>query len=100
MADTLQTAWTDGARLGIRCAACDHRAVLGPAELTTIRRGNMTRLRDLKLRCGHCSFSGHAPDQFALYPEAHNQPIRRPRKNPLFVVFCLMFAVSPSSAEL
>ena len=28
------------------------------------------------------------------------QPIRRPRKNPLFVVFCLILAVSPSSAEL
>ena len=29
-----------------------------------------------------------------------NQPRRRPRKKPLFVVFCLIFAVSPSSAEL
>jgi hypothetical protein len=28
------------------------------------------------------------------------QPIRRPRKKPLFVVFCLMLAVSPSSASL
>jgi hypothetical protein len=28
-----------------------------------------------------------------------NQPSRRPRKKPLFVVFCLIFAVSPSSAE-
>jgi hypothetical protein len=29
-----------------------------------------------------------------------NQPFRRPRKNPLLVVFCLMLAVSPSSAAL
>src|ERR1700738_2918661 len=29
-----------------------------------------------------------------------NQPSRRPRKKPLFVVFCLMLAVSPSSAGL
>ncbi len=31
-------------------------------------------------------------------PPALNQPNRRPRKKPLFVVFCLMLAVSPSSA--
>jgi hypothetical protein len=31
---------------------------------------------------------------------ALNQPRRRPRKKPLFVVFCLMLAVSPSSAAL
>jgi hypothetical protein len=33
-------------------------------------------------------------------PAPFNQPNRRPRKKPLFVVFCLIFAVSPSSAEL
>ena len=67
MQDTLHTAWTTGSLLGVRCVSCDHRAVLSPAELPAIRRGNMTRLRDLKLRCGHCSFSGKAPDQFTLY---------------------------------
>ena len=67
MSDTLHTVWSTGALLGIQCSACDHRAVLSPAELPAIRRGNMTRLRDLKLRCGHCSFSGQAPDQFTLY---------------------------------
>ena len=32
--------------------------VLSPAELPIIRRGNMTRLRDLKLRCGQCGVRG------------------------------------------
>lgn len=48
-------------------AACDHRAVLTTADLPTIRRGNTTRLRDLKLRCGHCGGRGQAPEQFTLY---------------------------------
>ena len=39
--------------------------------------------------------SRHHPSRPAL-----NQPSRRPRKKPLFVVFCLMLAVSPSSAAL
>ncbi len=66
MADTLHTVWTTGELLGLRCAACDHRAVLSPAELPTIRRGNTKRLRDLKLRCSHCGVRGQAPDQFTL----------------------------------
>ena len=40
--DTLHTVCPPGALLGIRCGVCDHRAVL------TIRRENMTRLRDLR----------------------------------------------------
>jgi len=32
--------------------------------------------------------------------ELADQPIRRPRKNPLLAVFCFMLAVSPSSAAL
>ena len=67
MTDNLHTVWATGGLLGIRCAACDHRAILSPAELPVIRRGNMTRLRDLKLRCGHCGIRGQAPDQFVLY---------------------------------
>jgi len=54
MPDTLHTVWSLGALLGIHCAACDHRAVLSAVELPAIRPGNTTRLRDLKLRCGHC----------------------------------------------
>ena len=56
-----------GALLGVRCVACDHRAVLSPVELPTIRRGNMTRLRDLKLRCRAPGVRGQAPEQFMLY---------------------------------
>lgn len=67
MVDNLHTVWTTGELLGVRCAECDHRAVLSQTELPTIRRGNMTRLRDLKLRCGHCGIRGQAPDQFMLY---------------------------------
>jgi hypothetical protein len=52
MNDTLHTVWTTGALLGIRCAACDHQTVLSPAELPALRRDNLTRLRDLRLRCG------------------------------------------------
>jgi len=37
---------------------------------------------------------------FASLPVIDSQPMRRPRKKPLFVVFCLILAVSPSSAEL
>jgi len=59
--------WSSGALLGIRCAAWDHRAVLSATELSTIRRGNATRLRDLRLRCGHCGERGQAPEQFTLY---------------------------------
>jgi hypothetical protein len=67
MPDTLNTVWSSGALLGIRCVGCDHRAVLGVAELPIIRRGNTTRLRDLKLRCGHCGGRGQAPESFGLY---------------------------------
>lgn len=67
MDDNLHTVWSHGALLGVRCVACDHRAVLSAAELPTIRRGNMTRLRDLKLRCGSCGARGQAPEQFGLY---------------------------------
>ena len=67
MPDTLHTVWSTGALLGIRCHGCDHRAVLGVAELPTIRRGITTRLRDLKLRCGHCAIRGQAPESFGLY---------------------------------
>lgn len=67
MSDTLHTVWSTGALLGIRCHGCDHRAVLSPVELPTIRRGNTTRLRDLKLRCGHCAVRGQAPEQFGLF---------------------------------
>ena len=67
MVDNLHTVWATAALLGIRCAACDHRAVLSSAELPIIRRGNMTRLRDLKLRCGHCGARGQAPAQFTLH---------------------------------
>jgi hypothetical protein len=67
MTDNLHTVWMTGELLGIRCVACDHRAMLSPAELPAIRRDNMTRLRDLKLRCGHCGARGRAPDQFTLY---------------------------------
>jgi hypothetical protein len=65
--DNLHTVWATGGLLGILCVACDHRAVLAPSELPFIRRGNMTRLRDLKLRCGHCGSGGQAPDLFTLY---------------------------------
>jgi hypothetical protein len=54
-------------RLGVHCLGCDHRAVLGFAELPGIRRANMTRLRDLTLRCGLCHVRGQAPEQFKLY---------------------------------
>ena len=67
MPDTLHTVWTTGALLGIRCAACDHRAVLSAAELPTLRRDNLTRLRDLRLRCGHCGARGQAPGEFTLF---------------------------------
>lgn len=67
MSDSLHTAWMTGALLGIRCAACDHRAVLSPAELPTLRRDNLTRLRDLRLRCGHCGVRGQAPVEFTLF---------------------------------
>jgi hypothetical protein len=67
MPDTLHTVWTTGALLGIRCAACDHRAVLGPADLPALRRDNLTRLRDLRLRCGHCGVRGQAPVEFTLF---------------------------------
>jgi hypothetical protein len=67
MSDTLHTVWANGALLGVRCHGCDHLAVLSPAELPTIRRGNTTRLRDLKLRCGHCGVRGQAPEQFGLF---------------------------------
>jgi hypothetical protein len=70
MPDTLHTVWSTGALLGIRCAACDHRAVLSAAELPAIRRENMTRLRDLKLRCGHCGVRGQAPGEFTLFMPA------------------------------
>jgi hypothetical protein len=67
MPDTLHTVWATGDLLGIRCTACDHRAVLSSTELPVIRRGNKTRLRDLRLRCGHCGGRGQAPEQFTLY---------------------------------
>ena len=67
MPASLHSVWATAELLGIRCAACDHHAVLSPAELPTIRRGNMTRLRDLKLRCGHCGVRGQAPQQFTLH---------------------------------
>ncbi len=66
MVDSLHTVWMSGELLGIRCIACDHRAALSPAEFPGICRANMTRLRDLKLRCGHCGIRGRAPDQFML----------------------------------
>lgn len=50
--DTLHTVWSSGALLGIRCTACDHRAVLSPAELPTIRRENTPRLRDINPALG------------------------------------------------
>ena len=74
MIDSLHTVWMLGELLGIRCVACDHRAVLSPTEFPEIRRANMTRLRDLKLRCGHCGVRGHEPDQFTLcMPEDREQ---------------------------
>jgi hypothetical protein len=74
MADTLHTVCSSGALLGVRCTVCDHRAILSAAGLPTIRRGNMTRLRDLKLRCGHCRVRGQAPEQFtALHADGGRQ---------------------------
>jgi hypothetical protein len=67
MPDTLHTVWSSGALLGIRCAGCEYRAVLSPAELPTLRRDNPTRLRDLRLRCGHCGARGQAPVEFTLF---------------------------------
>jgi hypothetical protein len=82
MPDTLHTVWSTGALLGIHCLGCDHRAVLGIAELPTIRRANMTRLRDLKLRCGLCHVRGQAPEEFALYlPDGQDQAERFLRGN-------------------
>lgn len=82
MPDTLRTVWFSGALLGVRCSACDNRAVLSAAGLPTIRRGNMTRLRDLKLRCGHCGVRGQSPEQFALYmPDGDDQADRFMRGN-------------------
>jgi len=67
MSVTLHTVWSTGELLGVVCFGCDHRAVLNPAELPGIRRANMTRLRDLKLRCAHCSVRGQAPEQFLVF---------------------------------
>jgi hypothetical protein len=67
MPDTLHTVWSTSKLLGVLCLGCDHRAVLGPAELPGIRRANMTRLRDLKLSCNHCHVRGQAPEQFKLF---------------------------------
>jgi hypothetical protein len=67
MPDTLHTVWSTGELLGIHCLGCDHRAVLGRAELPTIRRANMMRLRDLKLCCGLCHVRGQAPEEFKLH---------------------------------
>jgi hypothetical protein len=42
----------------------------------------MTRLRDLKLRCGHCGVRGQAPEQFTLYlPDGDDQANRFMRGN-------------------
>jgi hypothetical protein len=75
MADTLHVVWSTGALLGIRCAACDHRAVLSAVELPTIRRGNcaisscaagvvagVVRRRS-SLRCT-CRMTAKKPDGF------------------------------------
>lgn len=67
MPHTLHTVWSTGELLGVLCLGCDHRVVLSAVELPGIRRANMTRLRDLQLRCGHCAVRGQAPEQFMLF---------------------------------
>ncbi len=55
--------------LGIRCAACGRRKLLGKEHLP-IHRGNMTPLYALKFRCDGCGArnSGRPTDKvFALY---------------------------------
>ena len=48
------------------CKACGHRAALDKDKLR-IRRGNMTELRDLKLRCEKCETRGTALKEFEFY---------------------------------
>ena len=73
VADSLHGAWIYGGRIGVRCNGCDHRAILTDTEVPTIRRGNMTLLRTLKLRCQRCAAGGTALDRFTLYLPANQE---------------------------
>ena len=42
-----------------------------PAELPSLRRDNLARLRDLRLRCGHCGERGKAPLRLARNDAGH-----------------------------
>ena len=66
MTDNLHTVWMYGALLGLKCNACDHRAVLDEKTLPTIRRANMTRLRDLTLKCKSCGASGRGAEFWSM----------------------------------
>ena len=50
--------WLHGGFLGVRCLACDHRAVLHKDQHEFFRQGNMTELYSLKLKCQGCGASG------------------------------------------
>lgn len=52
---SLHQAWTHGHPVGIECTqpACRHRALL-PLDTIGAHRGNMTYIRDLRLKCTQC----------------------------------------------
>lgn len=77
MTDNLHTVWMSGELLGIVCKQCEHRAVLGPDRLPAIHRANMTRLRDLKLKCASCGASGKGADHWTMVMPADNEAAKR-----------------------
>ena len=52
--------------LCVHCKACGHRAALDKDGLRN-SRGNMTQLRDLRLRCEKCEARGTALKEFDFY---------------------------------
>ena len=77
MTDSLHTVWTRGELLGVRCKQCDHRAVLDKARLPGIRRGNMTLLRSLTLRCQGCDANGKGADHWAMCTPKDTEDAKR-----------------------
>lgn len=67
MTDNFHTVYMAGEILGVHCNACGHRAVLDKQILPSIFKGNMERLRDLKLRCRNCGVAGNGVQEFSLY---------------------------------
>ena len=66
MVPNLHTVAVSTGILCVHCKSCGHRAALDKDKLA-IHHGNMTQLRDLRLRCETCDTRGSALKEFDFY---------------------------------